>query len=388
MRFLSGGESHGPCLTGIIEGLPAGLDLCAADIDRHLARRQQGYGRGGRMSIESDRVEILSGLRFGQTLGSPLTLKVVNRDWENWRQAMAPEGERPPEAVPITRPRPGHADLAGGVKYGQRDLRQILERSSARETAMRTAVGSAARRLLEHFGMAVYSHVLAVGAARVEAAVEDLPGCMVQIENSPLRCADFNAEAAMLEAVEKARDAGDTLGGVFEVMVTGVPPGLGSHVHWDRRLDGRLAGAVMSIQGIKGVELGAGFAGAAARGSAFHDPIEFAPGRGISRSSNRAGGLEGGVTNGQPLVLRAAMKPIPTTARPLQSVYLSTGQPAFGAVERSDVCAVPAASVVAEAVVAWELAAAFREKFAGDFLEEVEAAFQYYCEHVNKYLGQ
>lgn len=386
MRFLSAGESHGPCLAGIIEGLPADLPLSAADIDRHLARRQRGYGRGGRMAVENDRVVILSGLRFGLTTGAPLALQVENRDWANWRCSMAAEGERPPEAVPVTRPRPGHADLAGGVKYGQADLRPILERASARETVMRTAVGSVARRLLEYFGICVYSHVLAVGPVRAAALAGDPAERLEEIERSPLRCADPAAGEAMREAVERAREAGDTLGGVFEVLVTGVPPGFGSHVHWDRRLDGRLAGAVMSIQGIKGVEIGAGFASASARGSEFHDPIVIEPGRGVTRISNRAGGLEGGITNGQTLVLRAAMKPIPTTARPLPSVDLATGRPDKGAVERADVCAVPAAAVVAEAVVAWEVAVAFREKFAGDCLAEVEAAYRYYLAHVDRYL--
>ncbi len=253
---------------------------------------------------------------------------------------------------------------------------------------MRTAVGSAARRLLERFGMALYSHVLSIGSVSSTERVgpEELASFLEKIESSPLRCADTSAEAEMLAAVDQAKKAGDTLGGVFEVVVTGVPPGLGSHVHWDRRLDGRLSGALASIQGIKGVEIGAGFSAAATPGSALHDPVEYTPGHGLTRPSNRAGGLEGGITNGQPLVLRAAMKPIPTLARPLPSVDLATGQPSPGAVERSDVCAVPAAAVVAEAVVAWELAAAFREKFAGDFMEEVEAAYGFYMQHVKRYM--
>jgi chorismate synthase len=389
MRYLSAGESHGPCLTGIIEGIPAGLEIGAADVNRHLDRRQQGYGRGGRMAIERDQVEFLSGLRFNRTLGSPLTLKISNRDWENWRLEMAPEGERPPQLVPVTRPRPGHADLAGGVKYNHEDLRQVLERSSARETAMRTAVGSVARLLLERFNIFFYSRVIAIGTATAAEPSDpaDWLKLAEQIESSPFRCACPSAEAAMRDEVEKARRDGDTLGGVFEVVVTGVPPGLGSHVHWDRRLDGRLAAALMSIQGIKGVEIGSGFAGASAFGSALHDPIEMIPERGVTRPSNRAGGLEGGISNGQPLVLRAAMKPIPTLARPLQSVDLILMCDSPGAVERSDLCAVPAAAVVAEAAAAWELAVAFREKFAGDFIEEVDAAYDYYMNHVRKYLG-
>ncbi|HHX86665.1 MAG TPA: chorismate synthase, partial [Firmicutes bacterium] len=385
-RFLTGGESHGPCLTAVIEGLPAGLNLTAAEINFDLRRRQQGYGRGERMNIERDQVEILSGLRFSQTLGSPLTLKISNRDWENWSREMAPEGEPPAEACIFTRPRPGHTDLAGGVKYNQRDLRNILERSSARETAIRVAVGSVARKLLRQFGMAVYSRVLSIGSVQADRGAAGQPWPRLQVENSPVRCADTYAEKAMMEAIDRARQEGDTLGGTFEVMVTGVPPGMGSHVHWDRRLDGRLARAVMSIQGIKGVELGEGFAAALKPGSQVHDPILYDPLTGLTRPSNRAGGLEGGVTNGQPVVLRAAMKPIPTLTSPLPSVDLNTGETVLAAAERSDVCAVPPASIVAEAAVAWELAVAFREKFSGDYLEEVEAAFKFYLEHVDRYL--
>jgi len=390
MRYLSAGESHGCCLTAIIEGLPAGLEISSAAVNRHLDRRRQGYGRGGRMAIEQDRVEFLSGLRFNRTLGSPLTVQIQNRDWENWREIMAAEGERPPDLLPVTRPRPGHADLAGGVKYNHKDLRQVLERSSARETAVRTAVGSVARLMLERFHFSVYSRVVAIGAVSANRSADpaDWLELAEQIEKSPVRCPDTIAEAAMLQEIDQAQRRGDTLGGVIEVAVTGVPPGLGSHVHWDRRLDGRLAGALMSIQGIKGVEIGAGFAGAAIPGAALHDAIEFSPAGGIARPSNRAGGVEGGITNGQILLVRMAMKPIPTLACPLKSVDLATGRPSTGAVERSDVCAVPAAAVVAEAVTAWELAVAFREKFSGDFIEEVEAAYHYYLDHSRRYLGQ
>ena len=393
MRFLSGGESHGSALIGIIEGLPAGLELSAEAINRQLARRQHGYGRGGRMAIENDQVEFLSGLRFGRTLGSPLTLAIRNRDWENWRQAMAPEGERPPELEAVTAPRPGHADLAGALKYNHCDLRAVLERASARETAMRTAIGTVGRMILERFGVSFYSRVRAIGPAAVEQGDDDydpetLKEKAVLVEASPVRCACPAAEAAMLAAVERARREGDTLGGIFEVIVVGLPPGLGSHVHWERRLDGRLAAAVMSIQGIKGVVIGAGFSGAAARGSALHDPIIVAGDSGIKRPSNQAGGLEGGITNGQPLIMRAAMKPIPTLARPLPSVDLATGEAVSGAVERSDVCAVPPAAVVGEAVVAWELAIAFLEKFGGDTMDEVEAAYHYYMERVKRMLRQ
>lgn len=387
MRYLSGGESHGPCLTGIIEGLPAGLEMHVSFIDRQLERRQLGYGRGGRMAIEKDRVQILSGLRFNRTIGSPLTLKIANRDWESWSRLMAPEGEMPPDARAVTRPRPGHADLAGGLKYNHSDLRLVLERSSARETAMRVAVGSAARILLEKFGLNFYSHVVRIGPVCSTAAAESLPDLVEQVEKSPVRCADPDAERAMLEAIERARNDGDTLGGVIELFITGVPPGLGSHVHWDRRLDGNLARALMSIQGIKGVEIGAGFSAAAELGSKVHDPIIRQENSKISRPTNRAGGLEGGIANGQPLILRAAMKPIPTLARPLPSIDLESGIESAAAVERSDVCAVPAAAVVAEAAAAWELAVAFREKFAGDFIGEVEAAFDFYMKTVNKRLN-
>jgi chorismate synthase len=386
MRYLSGGESHGPCLTGIIDGLPAGMELKKSDIDYQLARRQQGYGRGARMSIEKDRVEILSGLRFNRTIGSPLSLQIENRDWKNWKSLMAAEGAPPPDLSALTCPRPGHADLAGGLKYDHEDLRLVLERSSARETAMRVAVGTVGRILLENFGLRFFSHVVRIGEASACIEPECLPALAVQVEKSPLRCADPQAENAMLREIEQAGRGGDTLGGVIELYITGVPPGLGSHVHWDRKLDGRLAGALASIQGIKGVEIGAGFAAAQMKGSGLHDPVTFKDGQGIVRPSNRAGGLEGGVTNGQPLIIRAAMKPIPTLSNPLPSVDLKTGLDAPGAVERSDLCAVPSAAVVAEAVAAWELAVAFRSKFAGDFLEEVEAAFSFYMDRVSERL--
>lgn len=383
MRYLSGGESHGPCLTGIIEGMPSGLELKKGDIDRQLERRQRGYGRGARMSIEKDRVEISSGLRFNYTTGSPLTLQIKNRDWENWQKLMAPEGEKPSDLVALTRPRPGHADLAGALKYNHDDLRLVLERSSARETAMRVAVGSVARVLLQKFKLCFFSHVVSIGSVTVDLKSAEIEGLTKEIENSPVRCADPSAGQAMIREIEQALQKGDTLGGIVELVITGVPPGLGSHVHWDRRLDGRLAGALMSIQGIKGVEIGFGFAAASLPGSKAHDPIILENGEGIGRSSNRAGGLEGGVTNGQPLILRAAMKPIPTLANPLPSVDWHTGKEVTGAVERSDVCAVPSVAVVAEAVAAWELAVAFREKFAGDFIEEVEAAYEFYMKTVN-----
>ncbi len=383
MRYLSGGESHGPCLTAIIEGLPAGLVLYANDINYQLKRRQQGYGRGARMAIEKDRVEFISGLRFNKTLGSPLSILIKNRDWDNWKETMAPEGKIPADLEKLTRPRPGHADLAGGLKYNHDDLRDILERSSARETAMRVAVGTVGRLLLEKFGIALFSHVTRIGSAVSEISADKLPDLVELTENSSVRSADSEAEKKMIEEIDKARKDGDTLGGVIELYITGLPPGLGSHVHPDRRIDGRLAGALMSIQAIKGVEIGAGFKASAGRGSEIHDPIVKDKKGRISRSQNRAGGIEGGISNGQPLMIRLAMKPIPTLTSPLPSVDWLTGLDAPGAAERSDVCAVPAAAVVAEAVAGWEIACAFREKFAGDFIEEVESAYHFYMDKVS-----
>lgn len=386
MRYLSAGESHGPCLTAIIEGLPAGLEIKKDLIDKNLQRRQGGYGRGGRMKIEKDSIEFLSGLRFNKTIGSPLTLQIKNRDYENWQNVMSPEGDPTPDAVALTRPRPGHADLAGGLKYNHNDLRMVLERSSARETAIRVALGSVGRILLERYNVIIYSHVKSIGTVTADIDVNNLPGLVRQLEQSSLYCADPVAEKDMIRQIDEAADKGDTLGGVIEVMVAGFPPGLGSHVQPDRKLDGCLCGALASIQGIKAVEVGEGLSAASMPGSLCHDPILLDENEEITRPTNRAGGLEGGISNGQPLILRAAMKPIPTLASPLPSIDWITGKEVMGATERSDTCAVPAAAVVAEAVVAWELAVAFREKFAGDFIEEVDAAFQYYMNSVNRRL--
>ena len=371
LRWLTAGESHGPKLTALVEGIPAGLPLLAEHIDGELARRQKGYGRGGRMKIETDRVEITAGVRGGETLGSPITLVVENRDHANWLDRMSPAPmATTPEA--LTRPRPGHADLAGGQKYDRRDLRDILERASARETAARVAVGGLCRRLLEELGVQVFAHVVAIGGveARVaELSVEELRSRALA---SDLACADAQAEAAMKEAIKAASHAGDTLGGVFEVIATGLVPGLGSHVQWDRKLDGRLAQALMSIQAIKGVEMGDGFATAARRGSQVHDPIHYdGDSHTFGRSSNHAGGLEGGITNGQPLRCRAAMKPIATLRRALPSVDVGTKEPFEAAFERSDICAVAAASVVGVAMVAITLADAYLEKLGGDSLREM-----------------
>jgi chorismate synthase len=374
LRWLTAGESHGSGLTVILEGVPAGLGLLAEHIDEDLARRQRGYGRGGRMKIETDRVVITSGVRGGVTLGSPITLTVTNRDHEKWRDSMAAGPlPRPPE--PLVRPRPGHADLAGGLKYGRDDLRDVLERASARETAARTAAGAVAKRLLAELGVDVFAHVVSIGPVEC-AALRAPPGDLAELKRlareSDLACADPDAEVRMREAIREASHAGDTLGGTFEVVATGVPVGLGSHVQWDRRLDGLLAQALMSIQAIKAVEIGEGWANARARGSEVHDPIGYDPvGRRFTRPSNRAGGLEGGITNGEPVVCRAAMKPIATLRRALPSVDVRTKEPSDAAFERSDVCAVAAASVVGEAMVALTLARAALEKLGGDSLGEV-----------------
>lgn len=386
-RFLTAGESHGEALTAVVEGAPAGLPLTAADIDADLARRQRGYGRGGRMKIEQDRVRILSGVRWGLTLGSPITLQIGNRDWENWKATMAVAPLEPGTAPKqVTRPRPGHADLAGAMKYGHHDIRNVLERSSARETTARVAVAGVARRLLGEFGITILSHVTELGGVRIAAGL-DLPWEEVRrrAETSEVRCADPEAEARMIAAIDAAQGRGDTLGGVFEVVALGCPVGLGSYVHWDRRLDGRLAQALCAIQAIKGCEIGLGFETARRPGSAVHDEIVFDAESGFRRTSNNAGGLEGGVTNGQPVVVRAAMKPLSTLRTPLRSVDVATKEAVEAVVERSDVCAVPAAGVVGEAMVAIVLADAFLEKFGGDSLEEIRRNYDAYLESLKRW---
>lgn len=372
LRYLTAGESHGPALTAIVEGLPAGLPLAAAYINRQLARRQGGYGRGARMKIESDTVRFLSGVRGGLTLGSPLTLLVENKDWANWSEIMSPEADAKIDQRVIRRPRPGHADLAGLIKYRHQDIRNVLERSSARETAVRVAAGSVARRLLQELGITIIGQVVQLGglsAAPEKLGPEELEA---RLDRSRLNCADPVAEQRMMEIIDAAREAGDTLGGVFEIKAYGLPAGLGSYTHWDRKLDSRLAAALMSIQAIKGIEVGLGFAAAGQRGSQVQDEIYYERGRGFYRLTNRAGGLEGGVTNGEPLIIRGAMKPIPTLRQPLKSVDMITRKPSGATVERSDVCAVPAACVIGEALVAWELAGACLEKCGGDSMEELK----------------
>lgn len=393
LSFHTAGESHGPGLVAVIEGLPAGLRLDpVVDIDPDLTRRQGGYGRGRRMQIESDRAEVISGLRLGETLGSPLALLIWNRDWENWTKAMAHEAPAPdvnPKALrPVYLPRPGHADLAGTLKYDRRDARDILERASARETAARVACGAVAKKLLAVVGATVDSFVYRIG--KVEARVpEELPVHLNEVsDRSPVRTLDKDAEAEMIAAIDAARDAGDTLGGAFEVIVRGLPVGLGSHVSWDRKLDGRLAQAVMSVHAIKGVEIGPAFSNAGLPGSQVHDPIVRDNSKrqagGFGRMGNRAGGLEGGITTGGPLVVRGAMKPISTLRKRLPSVDLRDGGAKDAAVERSDVCAVPAAAVVAEAMVAMVVADALLEKFGGDSIGEFERNWRSYLDHLDE----
>jgi chorismate synthase len=367
---------------GIIEGMPSGLLIRVTDIDRDLARRQGGYGRGGRMKIEKDTVKIYSGVRWGRTMGSPIGLMVRNKDWENWRDKMSPDPMFLNTANPVTRPRPGHADLAGVLKYGCNDIRTILERSSARETAIRVAVGAVAKRLLEEFGIEVMSHVLSIGNVYAKVPKVTLQELKKKAETSELRCADHEAERRMKQKIDEARAAGDSLGGVFEVIISGVPVGLGSHVHWDRKLDGKLAAALMGIQAIKGVEVGAGFGAANKPGSQLHDEIYWSKKDGFYRKTNMAGGIEGGISNGEPITLRAAMKPIPTLMKPLRSADIVSKKPFKAGVERSDVCAVPAAGVVAEAAVAFEIAAAMIEKFSGDSIDEMKRNYLSYDKHL------
>jgi chorismate synthase len=367
LKFITAGESHGPCLTAIVEGLPAGLELDIEAINHQLRRRQGGYGRGGRMAIEQDRAEILGGVLHGVTTGAPVALRIENKDWANWRARWA-AGDLPKISVP----RPGHADYAGMMKYGLDDARAVAERASARETAARVAVGALTGQLLDAFNIAVGSYVVEIGGVTV--AVPDLPQAELwaRAESSDVRCPDSSASQQMRDRIDEAHEAGDSLGGVFVVTATGLPVGLGSHAHWERRLDARLAWAVMSIPAIKGVEIGPAFENARRTGTEVHDEITPDGRGGVTRPTNRAGGLEGGMTNGMPVVVRAAMKPIPTTVTPLHSVDLATGEPAETQYQRSDVCAVPAASVVGEAMVAWVLADALLEKLGGDSLAEMK----------------
>ncbi len=376
LRWLTAGESHGRALVAICEGMPAGIEVTTADVVAALARRRAGYGRGARMKFEEDVAEIVGGVRHGRTLGSPVAIQVANTEWPKWVEVMSPDPVPAAELAgqarndPLTRPRPGHADLAGMQKYSYDEARPVLERASARETAARVALGELARRfLLQSLGVQIVSHVVAIGSVRVPEGTLPGPDDLADVDADPVRCIDPAASAAMVAEIDTARKEGDTLGGVVEVVVHGLPPGLGSYVHWDRRLDGRLAGAMMSIHAIKGVEIGDGFDSAARRGSGAHDEIERGA-NGLSRVTNRAGGIEGGMSTGEPIRVRAAMKPISTVPRALSTVDVRTGEPAKAINQRSDVTAVPAAGVVAEAMAALVIADAALEKFGGDSLAE------------------
>ena len=389
LRFETAGESHGECLVATLTGLPAGVPVSLDGVNRELWRRQQGYGRGGRMKIETDRAEIVAGVRHSRTIGSPVAIIIRNADWKNWTEALPVEdidgGED--QRKPLTRPRPGHADLAGAIKYNFHDARYILERASARETAARVAVGALAKALLGEFGIQVLSHVRAVGDVRLERPVgwEEIVA-LSRKEPVLLGCADPEVEARMKEVVDEAYRTGDTVGGVFEVVAHGVPPGLGSHITWDSRLDGRLAQAIVSMQAVKGVEIGFAAQGAASFGSRVQDTIHYDRGdRRFTRGANRAGGLEGGITNGQDLLVRGLLKPISTLRRPLESVDLATREPALAAYERSDVAVVPAAGVIGEAMVALIVAQAFLEKFGGDSLDETRRNHDAYLEQVKNF---
>ncbi|WP_069650083.1 chorismate synthase [Caloranaerobacter ferrireducens] len=380
LRYLTGGESHGKGLIGIIEGFPANLKIDINFINNELRRRQMGYGRGGRMKIEKDKVEILSGIRNGKTIGSPITLFIRNKDWENWKDIMSIEETNLDENEIVTRPRPGHADLAGAIKYNHLDIRNVLERASARETAIRVAIGSIAKQFLKEFDIEIYSHVTQIGKIKIES--DDISIDKIKnTDNSPLRVIDSELEKKMINEIDKAKKVGDTLGGVFEIIATNIPIGLGSHVNWDRKLDGKIAQGMMSLQGIKGVEIGIGFRAAELFGSQVHDEIYYDDR--YKRYSNNAGGIEGGISNGSSIVVRAAMKPIPTLRKPLRSVDMKTKEEFEAQKERSDVCAVPSASIVAENILAWILANEIMIKFGGDSIEEVKDNYNRYIDYVN-----
>jgi len=423
LRYLTAGESHGKALVGILEGMPSGLLLSSSDIDNDLLRRQGGYGRGARMKIESDRAEILSGVRWGKTIGSPITLLIENKDYKNWLEGMSPGPEAEGSIPPVVNPRPGHADLPGAIKYGHHDTRNVLERSSARETAARVALGAVAKKFLSEFNVTIGSYVLQIGEIRVQGPVgqrakrpkgsartleslnpEILASMSEKAEKSPVRCPDEQASKKMVSLIDRAMKDGNSLGGVFEVFVAGLPAGLGSHVQWDRRIDGRLAQALTSIHAIKGIEIGLGFEMGKRFGSEVMDEIFYASpchlltkrgiggsnvstgfATGFYRKTNNAGGVEGGMTNGMPVILRACMKPIPTLRKALRSVDIVTKKPVQAAYERSDICAVPAAGVVGEAMVALTVADAFLEKFGGDTVSEVKRNYESYIGYINNF---
>ena len=387
-RFITAGESHGRALIAIVEGLPAGMPVDIDQINHELWRRQQGYGRGARMKIEQDHVEILSGVRHGLTLGSPLAVMIENKDWANWDDVMSIEATElaPEKSRRVKRPRPGHADLAGGLKYDARDLRNVLERASARETAARVACGAIAKQLLGQFGIEIRSHVIQLGGIPERPLELSFDQISSISDESPLRCADSDAQLRMIELIDQKKSEGDTLGGIFEVVGRGVPPGLGSHTAWDSKLDGKIAQAIMSIPAVKAVGIGAGFAAASLPGSEVHDEIGYdAEAKQFIRGTNRAGGLEGGVTNGEELRVRGHLKPISTLRRALRSVDIDTKAEEKAAFERSDITVVPAAGVIGEAMVALVLAEAMREKFGGDSLGEMKRNFEGYREQLHRY---
>jgi chorismate synthase len=380
-RFVTAGESHGPGLTAIVEGLPAGLELRPEDIDRDLARRQLGHGRGGRMKIEKDRADVVAGVRHGRTLGSPVALRVENRDYQNWEERMNPWPVEA-EVAEVHLPRPGHADLAGILKFGHTDVRNILERASARETAARVAAGGLAKALLRELGVSVFSHVTRIGTVTAPEQPDLGPEDFEGVDESPVRCLDADASQAMVAEIDAARKANESLGGVFEVRAFGLVPGIGSHISWETRLDGRLAGALMSIHAMKGVEIGDGFALGERVGSQAHDEIFWSEEHGYFRETNRAGGIEGGMTTGDPIVVQVGMKPLPTLTKPLRSVDIESKEPAQALRERTDSCTVPAAGIVGEAMLALVVARAYREKFGGDGMGDVLAAVEQYRDRI------
>ncbi|MFC5463326.1 chorismate synthase [Lederbergia graminis] len=390
MRYLTAGESHGPQLTTILEGVPAGLELTAEQINYELARRQKGYGRGRRMQIEKDQVLITSGVRHGVTLGAPIALVVENNDFKHWRKIMGADPISPEEQEDvkrkITRPRPGHADLNGAIKYGHRDMRNVLERSSARETTVRVAAGAVAKTILAELGIKVGGHVLEIGGVKAQKTQYNTMDELQKVtEESPVRCLDPEAAEKMMQAIDDAKKAGDSIGGIVEVIVEGMPIGVGSYVQYDRKLEAKLGAAIMSINAFKGVEIGIGFESAHLPGSQVHDEIQWDEVNGYTRRTNNAGGFEGGMTTGMPIVVRGVMKPIPTLYKPLESVDIDTKEPFKASIERSDSCAVPAASVVAEAVVAWELAQAILEQFGHDRMDAIKENIQRHNEYAKDF---
>ena len=385
IRLLTAGESHGKGILAVIEGMPANLSITGDDINIELARRQMGYGRGGRMLIEKDRVEILSGIRNGMTLGSPIALYVKNNDYANWEKIMAPEKKGKNNVNLLQRPRPGHADLSGGLKYNHRDLRNVLERASARETTARVAAGAIAKKLLKCFNIFVQSHVVQLGNVIAREKSNFFSDLNQKADASPVRMLEKKDEVKAMRLIDSAKKMGDTLGGIFEVIITGVPAGLGSHVQWDRKLDGRLAYAIMSLQAVKGIEIGNGFINASKFGSQVHDEIGHDKKKGFFHHSNHAGGIEGGMSNGEPILVRVAKKPISTLRKPLRSIDIENKKEIKAAYERSDVCALPAASIIGESICAWVIADAFLEKMGGDFIEEIKHRFHFYLKHLKNF---